>query len=186
MDEDTVFLTMDEKAEKAVEHTRNEFAGVNTGKANPGMVEGITAEAYGSQMSLKEMAAITTPDARTIAIQPWDKSTIKAIEKAILASNIGITPAVMGDVIRLPLPELTGERRQELVKLVSKQAEDGRVAVRNARREAMDALKKLQKDGEITEDDLKSDEKEIQNKTDEAIKQINDLFAAKEKDLTTV
>ncbi|MBC2604868.1 ribosome recycling factor [Pelagicoccus albus] len=186
MDEDTVFLTMDERVEKALEHTSGEFASVNTGKANPGMVEGISVEAYGSQMSLKEMAAITTPDARTIAIQPWDKSTLKAIEKAILASNIGITPAIMGDVIRLPLPELTGERRQELVKVVGKQAEDGRVTIRNARREAMDALKKLQKAGDITEDDLKDDEKEIQNKTDEAIKKINDLLAAKEKDLTTV
>jgi ribosome recycling factor len=186
MDEETVFLTMDEKADKAVEHIAHEFAAVNTGKANPGMVEGIVVEAYGSQMALKEMAAITTPDARTIAVQPWDKSTLKAIEKAILASNIGITPAIMGDVIRLPLPELTGDRRQELVKLVSKQAEDGRVAVRNARRDAMDALKKLQKAGDITEDELKTDEKEIQETTDNAIKKINDLLAAKEKDLTTV
>ena len=186
MDEDTVFLTMEEKTEKAVEHTAHEFAAVNTGKANPAMVEGITVEAYGSQMALREMAAITTPDARTIAVQPWDKSVIKDVEKAILTANIGITPAVMGDVIRLPLPELTGERRQELVKLVSKQAEEGRVAVRNARREAMDALKKLQKDGEITEDDLKRDEKEIQTQTDDTIKKINELFAAKEKDLTTV
>lgn len=186
MDEDTVFLTMEEKTEKAVEHTAHEFAAVNTGKANPAMVEGITVEAYGSQMALREMAAITTPDARTIAVQPWDKSVIKDVEKAILTANIGITPAVMGDVIRLPLPELTGERRQELVKLVSKQAEEGRVAVRNARREAMDALKKLQKDGEITEDDLKRDEKEIQTQTDDTIKKINELFAAKEKNLTTV
>lgn len=186
MDEETVFLTMDEKVEKALDHTANEFAGVNTGKANPGMVEGLAVEAYGSQMSLKEMAAITTPDARTIAVQPWDKSTLKAIEKAILMSNIGITPAIMGDVIRLPLPELTGERRQELVKVVSKQAEDGRVTIRNARRDAMDTLKKLQKAGDITEDELKTDEKEIQTKTDEAIKKINDLLASKEKDLTTV
>lgn len=177
---------MDEKVEKALDHTANEFAGVNTGKANPGMVEGLAVEAYGSQMSLKEMAAITTPDARTIAVQPWDKSTLKAIEKAILMSNIGITPAIMGDVIRLPLPELTGERRQELVKVVSKQAEDGRVTIRNARRDAMDTLKKLQKAGDITEDELKTDEKEIQTKTDEAIKKINDLLASKEKDLTTV
>ncbi|EDY81835.1 ribosome recycling factor [Verrucomicrobiia bacterium DG1235] len=186
MDEETIFLTLEEKVEKAIEHTANEFAGVNTGKANPGMVEGISVEAYGSQMSLKEMAAITTPDARTIAIQPWDKSVIKAIEKAILTSNIGITPAIMGDVIRLPLPELTGERRQSLVKVVSKQAEDGRVAIRNSRRDAMDAIKKLQKDGDISEDDLKRCEKDIQNTTDESIKKINDLLAAKEKDLTTV
>lgn len=186
MDEDTVFLTMDEKADKAIEHAAHEFAAINTGKANPGMVEGVQVEAYGSQMPLRDMAAITTPDARTIAVQPWDKSTVKAIEKAILSANIGITPAVMGDVIRLPLPELTGDRRQELVKVASKHAEEARVGVRNARREAMDALKKLQKDGDITEDDLKRGEKEIQTKTDDAIKKINDLFTAKEKDLTTV
>lgn len=177
---------MDEKAEKAIAHTTNEFAGVNTGKANPGMVEGLQVEAYGSTMALREMAAITTPDARTIAVQPWDKSTLKAIEKAILVSNIGITPAIMGDVIRLPLPELTGQRRQELVKVVGKQAEEGRVAIRNARRDAMDALKKLQKAGDISEDDLKTGEKEIQATTDEAIKKIGELLASKEKDLTTV
>lgn len=186
MDEDTIFLQMDEKTDKALEHLSHEFASVNTGKANPGMVEGIMVDAYGSQMALKEMAAISTPDARTIAVQPWDKSVIKSIEKAILMSNIGITPSVMGDVIRLPLPELTGERRQELVKVVSRQAEEGRVAIRNARRESMDALKKLQKDGEISEDDLKRGEKEIQTKTDDAIKRVNELLAAKEKDLTTV
>ena len=186
MDLDTVFLTMEEKATKAVEHTAHEFAAINTGKANPGMVEGIMVEAYGSQMALREMAAITTPDARTIAIQPWDKSVLKAVEKAILTSNIGITPAIMGDIIRLPLPELTGERRQELVKVASRHAEEGRVAVRNARRDAMDAIKKLQKDGDITEDDLKRGEKDIQTITDDSIKKINDLLAAKEKDLTKV
>lgn len=186
MDEETIFLTMDEKVDKAIDHTTSEFAGINTGKANPGMVEGLSVEAYGTRMTLKEMAAITTPDARTIAVQPWDKSVLKAIEKAIMTSNIGITPSIMGDVIRLPLPELTGERRQALVKVVSKQAEDGRVAIRNARRDAMDSLKKAQKEGIITEDDLKRGEKEIQVKTDESIKKINDLFAAKEKDLTTV
>lgn len=186
MDEQTVFKTLAEKVKKAIDHTAHEFSGVNTGKANPAMVEGIQVEAYGSTMTLKEMAAITTPDARTIAVQPWDKSVLKAVEKAIQVANIGITPSVMGDVIRLPLPELTGQRRQELVKLVSKYAEDGRVAVRNARRDAMDALKKLQKDGSITEDDLKSDEKDVQKTIDDAIAKINSLLASKEKDLTTV
>lgn len=186
MDVKTVTKTMNEKAAKAIEHTAHEFSAINTGKANPAMVEGITVEAYGSQMAIRDMAAITTPDARTIAIQPWDKSVIKAIEKAILTSNIGITPAVSGEIIRLPLPELTGERRQELVKVASRHAEDGRVAVRNVRRDAMDAVKKLQKDGVISEDELKRAEKEIQAKIDDSIKKINDLFAAKEKDLTKV
>lgn len=186
MDLKTVSKTMTEKAAKAIEHAAHEFAAINTGKANPGMVEGITVEAYGSHMAIRDMAAITTPDARTIAIQPWDRSVLKAIEKAILVSNIGITPSIMGDVIRLPLPDLTGQRRQELVKFASRHAEDGRVAIRNARRDAMDALKKLLKDSAISEDDAKRAEKEIQAKTDEAIKKIGDLFAAKEKDLTKV
>lgn len=186
MDEDEIFLKFEEGLEKAVEHATREFAAVNTGKANPTMVEGVMVEAYGSQMAIRDMAAISTPDNRTIAITPWDKGTLQAIEKALLTSNIGITPAIMGDVIRLPLPELTGERRQELVKLVSKHAEDARVGVRKARHDAMDGIKKLQKDGEISEDDLKRCEKEIQQSTDDTTKKINDLLAAKEKDLLTV
>lgn len=186
MDEDEIFLNFEEGIEKAIEHATREFSAVNTGKANPQMVEGILVEAYGSTMAIRDMAAISTPDTRTIAITPWDKGNLQAIEKAIQTSNIGITPAIMGDVIRLPLPELTGERRQELVKLVSKHAEDARIGVRKARHDAMDALKKLQKDGGLSEDDEKRFEKEIQTGTDNAIKKINDLLAAKEKDLLTV
>ncbi|MEM9158227.1 MAG: ribosome recycling factor [Verrucomicrobiota bacterium] len=186
MDTDEVFLTLEEKIENALEHTTHEFSGVNTGKANPAMVEGVQVEAYGSTMSLKEMAAISTPDARTIAVQPWDKSTLKSIEKALQTANLGITPAVMGDVIRLPLPELTRERRQELAKRVHKMAEDGKVAIRNARREANDSLKKLQKSGDITEDDLKTGEKDVQETVDTATKKIAALAEAKEKDLLTV
>lgn len=186
MDEDDIFLNFEEAIEKATEHASREFSAVNTGKANPQMVEGIMVEAYGSHMAIRDMAAISTPDPRTIAVTPWDKSTLQAIEKAIQTSSIGITPAIMGDVIRLPLPELTGERRQELVKFVSKHAEDARVGVRKARHDAMDSIKKLQKEGSISEDDLKRCEKEIQTGTDDGIKKINDLLAAKEKDLLTV
>ncbi|HAT59816.1 MAG TPA: ribosome recycling factor [Opitutae bacterium] len=186
MDEDEIFLNFEEGVEKATEYAAHEFSAVNTGKANPHMVEGIMVEAYGSTMPIRDMAAISTPDNRTIAITPWDKGTLKAIEKAIQTSNIGITPAIMGDIIRLPLPELTGDRRQELVKLVGKHAEAARVGVRKARHDAMDAIKKLQKDGEISEDNLKRCEKEIQTGTDNGIKKINDLLAAKEKDLLTV
>jgi len=186
MDEDEIFMTFEEGIEKASDHAAREFSAVNTGKANPSMVEGILVEAYGSKMAIRDMAAISTPDNRTIAITPWDKGTRQAIEKALQTSNIGITPAVMGDVIRLPLPDLTGERRQELVKLVNKHAEDARVGVRKARHDAMDHIKKLQKDGGISEDDLKRCEKEIQTSTDDAIKKIHDLLASKEKDLLTV
>ncbi len=186
MDEDEIFLQFEDGLEKAVEHASKEFSNINTGKANPQMVEGIMVDAYGSQMAIRDMAAISTPDNRTIAITPWDKGMLQAIEKAIQVSNIGITPAVMGDVIRLPLPELTGERRHELVKLVGKQAEDARVGVRKARHDAMDGIRKLQKDGGISEDDTKRCEKEIQTETDNSIKKINDLLEAKEKDLLQV
>lgn len=183
---DEVYDKMDEGSQKAVDHAIYEFNSINTGKAQPSMVEGVMVEAYGSQMPLKEVAAISTPDARTIAVQPWDKSVLKSVEKSIQAANLGITPVVVGEVIRLPMPELTKERRQELVKVVHKYAEEARVGVRKARHEAMDALKKLQKESEITEDDLKLGEKEVQSKTDDAIKKINDLLAEKEADLMKV
>jgi len=143
-------------------------------------------EAYGSQMPLKEVAAISTPDARTIAVQPWDKSVLKSVEKSIQAANLGMTPVIVGEVIRLPMPDLTKERRQELAKVAHKFAEEARVGVRKSRHDAMDALKKLQKDGEITEDDQKLGEKEVQSKTDNAIKKINDLLSEKESDLMKV
>ncbi len=186
MDEDEIFLNFEEGIEKAIEHASREFTAVNTGKANPQMVEGIMVEAYGSTMAIRDMAAISTPDNRTIAITPWDKGTLQAIEKAIQVSNIGITPAIMGDVIRLPLPELTRACLRHAVELVHKHAEDARVGVRKARHDAMDGIKKLQKDGGISEDDLKRCEKEIQTETDNSNKKIDELLAAKEKDLLTV
>lgn len=172
--------------QKALEHTFNEFASLHTGKANPALVDSVTVEAYGSQMKLLECAAITTPDARTIRIEPWDKSILKAVEKGIQQANLGLNPVVDGHVVRCPIPELTKERRKELAKVASGQAEDGRVGVRAARRDAMDALKKAQKDGEITEDDLKRDEKEIQKLTDDFTKQINDALKEKEAELMKV
>jgi len=186
MDEETIFLTLEEKLENAAASAAHEFGSVHTGKANPAMVENIQAEAYGSRMAIKELAAISTPDPRAIAIQPWDKSNLKPIEKALQTSNLGINPVVMGDVVRLPMPELTGERRQELAKLAAKHAEDARVSARAARREAMEALKKLQKDGEMSEDEAKRLEKEVQKATDETIEKINRMLEAKEKELLTV
>ncbi len=186
MDEDAIFDHMDEQTQKAIDHAIHEFATVNTGKASPSMVEDVMVEAYGGMMALKELSAISTPDARTIAVQPWDKTVLKAVEKAIQSANLGINPVIVGEVVRLPLPELTRERRQELAKLAHKYAEEAKVGVRKGRHDAMDAMKKLQKDSEITEDDLKRNEKEIQNKTDAAVKEIESLLAAKEKDLLTV
>ncbi len=171
---------------KAIEYTLHEFDGIHTGKATPSMVENVMVEVYGSNMRLKEVAAITTPDSSTIRVQPWDKGALKDIEKAILAANIGFTPAVMGDAVRCPIPPLSGERRKELVKVCSEMAEHGRVRVRNIRRDAMDAFKKLQKDSAITEDDLKRTEKDVQNLTDKSIAQINKALADKEAELQKV
>lgn len=171
---------------KSVDHTLHEFSSIHTGKATPTMVEGVMVEAYGSTMRLRECAAISTPDARLIQIQPWDASLNKAIAKAIIDANLGFNPIVDGKTIRVPLPEMSRERRQEYVKTAHRLAEEGRVAVRNARREAMEAAKKMKKDGKLSEDDEKRLEKEVQTATDKAIADINAHLAHKEKDLLTV
>ena len=170
----------------AENHTLHEFAAIHTGKASPAMVEGIMVDAYGSQMRLRDVAAISTPDARLIQVQPWDKSILKAVEKAIQLANIGINPAVDGAVIRLPLPELSRERREELVKIIHRLAEEGRVSVRNARRDAIDHVKKSEKDGNLSQDEARRLEKEAQQHTDKFIKDIGDHVAGKEKELMTV
>jgi ribosome recycling factor len=174
------------RMKKAVEHTLHEFSTIHTGKASPAMVESVMVEAYGSMMPLKGCAAITTPDPRMIQIQPWDKGLTRAIEKALQMANIGVNPVVDGQLIRLPFPELSKERRQEFVKTAHRLAEEGRVAVRHVRRDAMEATKKLKKDGKISEDDEKRLEKDVQVATDKAIKDIETHLAHKEKDLLTV
>jgi ribosome recycling factor len=171
------------KTEEIVKH---EFSGIRTGKASPVLVENIMAEAYGAQMRLRELAGITTPEPRVLVIQPWDASTIHAIEKAILKSSLGVTPAVQGKVIRLVMPELSQERRQEMVKLVHKLAEDGRVAIRHVRRDALEAVKKESKAGGVTEDQAEVADKEIQKLTDDYIAKISVHVAAKEKEIMTV
>jgi ribosome recycling factor len=170
------------KMKKALDHTLHEFAAIHTGKASPAMVDGVMVEAYGSQMRLKECAAVTTPDARMIQIQPWDASLTKAIEKAIQTANLGFNPVVDGKIVRVPLPDMSRERRQEFVKTASRIAEEGRVHIRNVRRDVMEAVKK----GKFPEDETKRLEKDVQAATDKAIKDINDHFAAKEKDLLAV
>jgi len=174
------------RMKKAVEHTLHEFATIHTGKASPAMVESVMVEAYGSMMPLKGCAAITTPDPRMIQVQPWDKGVLRAIEKALQMANIGVNPVVDGNLIRLPFPELSKERRQEFVKTAHRLAEEGRVAVRHIRRDAMEAAKRLKKDGKISEDDEKRLEKDVQTATDKFIKDIDTALAAKEKDLMTV
>lgn len=172
----------DARMKKAVAHTLHEFSSIHTGKANPSMVEGVMVEAYGSMMRLKDCAAITTPDARMLVIQPWDKALTQAVAKAILTANLGFNPSVDGTMVRIPLADMSRERRQEFVKIANRLAEEGRVHVRNVRRDAFESIKKAK----LPEDDAKRTEKEIQTLTDKAIAEVNLHLAAKEKELTTV
>jgi len=174
------------RMKKAVDFTLHEFSSIHTGKASPSMVEGVMVEAYGSMMRLKECAAISTPDPRMIQVQPWDKGLIRAVEKGLQQANLGINPIVDGGLIRLPLPDLSKERRLEFVKIAHRLAEEGRVNIRHARRDAMEAVKKAKKDGKISEDEEKRLEKDIQAHTDKVIKDLDTHLASKEKDLTTV
>ncbi|MDR1742021.1 MAG: ribosome recycling factor [Synergistaceae bacterium] len=171
------------KLDKALEFLRGEYLAIRTGRAHPALVGDIRADYYGNPTPLKQMANITTPEARKIQIVPFDRGSLKAIEKALLASKLGITPQNDGESVRLTLPELTKERRVELVKLVAKKAEESRVVLRNHRRDAVELLKKLEKDSKITEDDLKKFSKDVQDITDEAVKKIEEAFKAKEKEI---
>jgi len=183
---DDILLEAEEKMTKTELVVQHEFAGLRTGRASPGLVENIVAEVYGSQMRIRELASITTPEARVLAIQPWDATTVHPIEKAILKSNLGVTPTVQGKVIRLVLPDLSQERRQEMVKIVRKMTEDGRVAIRHVRRDAIEALKKEKKAGSLAEDQEEVAEKEVQKLTDEYIGKIDAHLAVKEKEILTV
>src|SRR3954471_6856445 len=153
---DDILLEAEEKMMKTEEVVQNEFSGVRTGKASPSLVENILVEVYGSQMRIRELAGITTPEPRMLLIQPWDAGTVHPIEKAIQKSNLGLNPMVDKKFIRIVLPELSQERRMEFIKIVKKMAEDGRVAIRHVRRDAIEALKKLSKNGGIAEDQLET------------------------------
>ena len=176
----------EEKMIKTIEHVKADFASVRAGRANAGVLDRIMVEYYGTPTPLNQVAAIASPDPRTLTIQPWDGTLLRAIEKAIQTSDLGINPQNDGRIIRLAFPQLTEERRKELTKQVHKYGEDGKVAMRNVRREAMDAFKKAEKKAEITEDDLKKLEKELQDITDKQCKALDDLTAKKEKELMAV
>jgi len=186
MSPDDILLETEDGMEKAVDYMSHEFDSVRTGKASPALVENIDVEAYGTSMKLKQVALITTPEPRLLVIQPFDASTTKDIEKAIKESKIGINPAVDGKIIRLPIPELSEERRRDLVKTIKAMAEEARVRVRGHRRDGIDEAKKAQKGGEITEDDLRSLEKEIQELTDKYVKKIDDSVSKKEADIMRI
>jgi ribosome recycling factor len=171
---------------KTVEVMLSDFSAIRTGKASPALVEGITVDYYGTPTKLRELAGITTPEPRLLVVQPWDPSSMQAIEKAILASSLGISPVNDGRILRLPIPELSEERRAALAKQVKSRAEEARVAIRNIRRDANDRAKKAQKAGEITEDDLKDSLEDIQKLTDNYIKEIDEALAKKEEELMSV
>ena len=177
-----------EKMGKAVEATKHKFTSIRAGRANVSMLDGIQVEQYGSEMPLNQVGSVSAPEARLLVIDPWDKSLIGKIEKAIIAANLGLTPNNDGKVIRLIMPELTADRRKEYVKMAKSEAENGKVAVRNIRKDGNNDLKKLLKDKEnpVSEDEVKNLEAEIQKLTDAHIKEIDELFAKKEKEITTV
>jgi ribosome recycling factor len=183
---DDLLLEAEEKMSKTEQVVVNEFTGVRTGKASPALIENIMVEVYGSQMRIRELAGITTPEPRTLTIQPWDANSLHPIEKAIQKSNLGLTPSVQGRAIRIFFPELSQERRQEFVKIVRKMTEDGRVAIRHVRRDAMEQLKKHAHDSGITEDEVEHAEKELQKLTDDYTAKLDQHLAHKEKEILTV
>ena len=177
---------VEEHMMKTEDSLKNNFAAIRTGKASPSLVENITVDYYGTPTRLRDLAGISTPEPRLLVIQPWDRSSLAVIEKAILASNIGITPMNDGKLLRLPVPELSQERRTALSKQAKAETEDAKVALRNIRRDANEIAKKAQKDSEITEDDLKKMLDDIQKTTDRYISALDAALAVKEKELMTV
>ncbi len=183
---DEILFEAEAGMEKGVEYMIHEFAAVRTGKASPALVEGVDVSAYGTSMKLKQLALISTPEPRLLLIQPFDASVTKDIEKALKESKIGITPAVDGKLIRLPIPELSEERRKELVKTVRHMAEEARVRIRSSRRSGIDEIKKIEKAGEITQDERHNLEEEIQKLTDKYVKEIDAHVENKEIDIMKV
>lgn len=181
-----IINTAKEKMDKAVQAFTRELATIRAGRANPSLLEKITVDYYGAPTPIIQLASISAPEARLLVIQPYDKSVIKDIEKAILSSDLGLTPSNDGSVIRIAIPPLTEERRRELVKLVKKYSEDAKIAVRNIRRDANDELKKLEKNGEITEDELRGYIDDIQKLTDNHIAKIDTITKEKEKEVMEV
>lgn len=186
MSKDDILLEAEMTMEKSVDYMVHEFAGVRTGKASPALVENVDVQAYGSTMKLKQLALITTPEPRLLVVQPFDASTVADIERALKESKIGITPAVDGKLIRLPIPELSEERRKELVKSLGKMAEEARVRVRANRRAALDEAKKLKTGGEVTEDGLRDLETQVQKLTDRFVKSVDDHLGRKETEILKV
>ena len=181
-----IFLILEDKLEKTVSVMQEEFSTIRAGRANPHVLDKIQVEAYGGMSALNTLGNISALDARCLVVSPWDKSLLKSIEKAILASNIGITPTNDGNVIRLVFPELTEERRKDLVKQIKRMGEESKVAARNVRREAMDSIKKMKNAKTLSEDEVKACEQDGEKKISACIEEIDKAVAAKEKELMTV
>ncbi|KAI3678923.1 hypothetical protein L6452_38227 [Arctium lappa] len=175
-----------ERMEKAIDSVLSNFNSIRTGRSNPAMLDKVEVEYYGSPVNLKTIAQISTPDSSSLLVQPYDKSSLKAIEKAIVNSDLGLTPSNDGEVIRLSIPQLTSDRRKELSKIVSKQAEEGKVAIRNIRRDAIKSYDKLEKEKKLSEDNVKDLSVDLQKLTDEYMKKIDTIFKQKEKEVLTV
>ena len=186
MDSDEILLEAEEGMEKSVSYMTHEFSSVRTGKASPALVENIDVEAYGSNMKLKQLALITTPEPRLLVIQPFDATTMRDIERGLKESRLGINPAVDGKIIRLPIPELSEERRRDLVKSIKQMAEEARVRVRGHRRDGIENARKSKKDGTLTEDQLEDLESGLQKLTDQYIKNIEGVLTTKEADIMKV
>ena len=180
------YKVYEEKMQKSIDSVASDFAAVRAGRANASVLDRIMVDYYGSPTPIQQIAAIASPDPRALLITPWDATALKSIEKAIQNSDLGINPQNDGKSIRLNFPQLTEERRKELVKQIHKYSEGGKVAVRNIRRDALDHFKKMEKKSEITEDELKQAEKDLQKLTDESCKKIDELLAKKEKELMAV
>ncbi|HCJ56409.1 MAG TPA: ribosome recycling factor [Clostridiaceae bacterium] len=178
--------TAEEKMSKTIAILKKDWASLKAGRANPAMLDRITVEYYGVETPLTQLANIAAPEPRVMTIQAWDSKSVPLIEKAILKSDLGINPSNDGKIIRLVVPQLTEERRKDLVKVVKKMGEESKIAVRNTRRDAIESLKKLKKDVKITEDELKKAEEEVQKSTDKAIKDIDKVLEAKEKEIMEV
>lgn len=181
-----IFQTAQEKMDKSINALMSEYATIRAGRATPAVLDKIQVDYYGSPTPIQQMAAVSVPEPRTILIAPWDKSTLRDIEKAILMSDLGLNPQNDGNSLRLNFPPLTEERRRELVKGMYKYAEEAKVAVRSIRRDALDKLKEMKKKSEITEDDLKNAEKKMQDLTDKACKEIDGVSAKKEKEIMEI
>lgn len=177
---------LEKHMQASLEALKREFSGLRTGRASTHLLDPLQVTVYGAKMPLSQVGTVSTPEPRTISIQVWDRANVAAVEKAIRESNLGLNPIIDGQLIRLPIPTLTAERRQELVKIAHKYAEQSKVSVRNVRRDGMDTLKKLEKDGEISEDEHRKRSANVQELTDKYVKEVDNMLAAKEQEIQTV